>query len=128
MKQNTLTSFIVASSLPVVIWPLFGLAVASRRSGADLDFSMVGIFIPLIFGAFNAIIYTLGINRTRKTMFFSGAVLGLMLASLGTFVLHIPENVYGMVGNQKYIMLIAGPLFYGSVWAFVLHTLEKKIY
>ncbi len=128
MKQNTLTSFIVASSLPVVILPLFGLAVASRRSGADLDFSMVGIFMPLIFGAFNAIIYAIGINRTRRTMFLSGAILGLMLASLGTLVLHIPENVYGMVGNQKYIMLLAGPIFYGSVWAFVLHTLEKKIY
>ena len=47
MKQNAFTSFIVASSLPVVIWPLLGLAIASRRSGADLDFSMVGINMPL---------------------------------------------------------------------------------
>ena len=128
MKQNALTSFIVGSSIPVVIWPLFGLAVAARRSGADLDFSMVGIFMPLIFGSFNSITYAIGFNRTRKTMFLSGAVLGLMLASLGTFILHIPETVYGLVGNQKYIMLLAGPIFYGSVWSFVLHTLEKKIY
>ena len=112
----------------MVIWPLFGLAVAARRSGADLDFSMVGIFMPLIFGSFNSITYAIGFNRTRKTMFLSGAVLGLMLASLGTFILHIPETVYGLVGNQKYIMLLAGPIFYGSVWSFVLHTLEKKIY
>ena len=128
MKQNALTSFIVGSSIPVVIWPLFGLAVAARRSGADLDFSMVGIFMPLIFGSFNSITYAIGFNRTRKTMFLSGAVLGLMLASLGTFILHIPETVYGLVGNQKYIMLLAGPIFYGSVWSFVLHTFEKKIY
>jgi len=128
LKQNALTSFIVGSSIPVVIWPLFGLAVAARRSGADLDFSMVGIFMPLIFGSFNSITYAIGFNRTRKTMFLSGAVLGLMLASLGTFILHIPETVYGLVGNQKYIMLLAGPIFYGSVWSFVLHTLEKKIY
>ena len=128
MKQNALTSFIVGSSIPVVIWPLFGLAVAARRSGADLDFSMVGIFMPLIFGSFNSITYAIGFNRTRKTMFLSGAVLGLMLASLGTFILHIPETVYGLLGNQKYIMLLAGPIFYGSVWSFVLHTLEKKIY
>jgi len=118
MKQNTFTSFIVGSSFPIIIWPLLGLAVAARRSGADLDFSMVGIFVPLIFGSFNAIIYAIGINRTRKTMFLSGAALGLMLASLGTFILNIPETVYGLVGNQKYIMLIA----------VVLHTLEKKIY
>ena len=128
MKQNALASFIVGSSIPVVIWPLFGLAVAARRSGADLDFSMVGIFMPLIFGSFNSITYAIGFNRTRKTMFLSGAVLGLMLASLGTFILHIPETVYGLLGNQKYIMLLAGPIFYGSVWSFVLHTLEKKIY
>ena len=113
MKQNALASFIVGSSIPVVIWPLFGLAVAARRSGADLDFSMVGIFMPLIFGSFNSITYAIGFNRTRKTMFLSGAVLGLMLASLGTFILHIPETVYGLVGNQKYIMLLAGPIFYG---------------
>ena len=47
MKQNTLTSFIAASSLPIVFLPLFGLAVGARRSGADLDFSMVAIFLPL---------------------------------------------------------------------------------
>ena len=128
MKQNVFTAFIVGSSIPIVIWPLFGLAVAARRSGAGLDFSMVGIFVPLIFGVFNSITYAIGFNRTRKTMFFSGAVLGLILASLGIFILHVPERVYGLVGNQVYIMLIAGPLFYGSVWSFALHTLEKKIY
>ena len=128
MKQNVFTAFIVGSSIPIVIWPLFGLAVAARRSGADLDFSMVGIFVPLIFGVFNSITYAIGFNRTRKTMFFSGAVLGLILASLGIFILHVPERVYGLVGNQVYIMLIAGPLFYGSVWSFALHTLEQKIY
>ena len=128
MKQNVFTSFIVGSSIPIVIWPLFGLAVAARRSGADLDFSMVGIFVPLIFGVFNSITCAIGFNRTRKTMFFSGAVLGLILASLGIFILHVPERVYGLVGNQVYIMLIAGPIFYGSIWSFVLHTLEKKIY
>ena len=128
MKQNAFTSFIVASSIPVVIWPLFGLAMAARRSGADLDFSMVGIFMPLIFGTFNSITFAIGFTRTRKTMFLSGAALGLILASLGVFILHVPERVYGLVGNQIYIMLIAGPVFYGSVWSFVLHTLEKKIY
>ena len=128
MKQNAFTSFIVASSIPVVIWPLFGLAMAARRSGADLDFSMVGIFMPLIFGTFNSITFAIGFTRTRKTMFLSGAALGLILASLGVFILHVPERVYGLVGNHIYIMLIAGPIFYGSVWSFVLHTLEKKIY
>ena len=128
MKQNVFTAFIVGSSIPIVIWPLFGLAVAARRSGADLYFSMVGIFVPIIFGVFNSITYAIGFNRTRKTMFFSGAVLGLILASLGIFILHVPERVYGLVGNQVYIMLIAGPIFYGSIWSFVLHTLEKKIY
>ena len=128
MKQNAFTSFIVASSIPVVIWPLFGLAMAARRSGADLDFSMVGIFMPLIFGTFNSITFAIGFTRTRKTVFLSGAALGLMLASLGVFILHVPERVYGLVGNQVYIMLIAGPIFYGSIWAFVLHTLEKKIF
>ena len=128
MKQNTLTSFIAASSLPIVFLPLFGLAVGARRSGADLDFSMVAIFLPLIFGTFNSITYATGFTRTRKTMFLSGAVLGLMLASLGVFILHIPETVYGLVGHQRYIMLIAGPIFYGSIWSFALHTLEQKIY
>ena len=64
MKQNAFTSFIVGSSIPIVIWPLFGLAVAARRSGADLDFSMIGILVPLIFGSFNAITYTIGFTRT----------------------------------------------------------------
>lgn len=128
MKLTALRAFVSASSLPVIIWPLFGLAMAARRSGADLDFSMVAIVIPLIFGSYNTAVYALGIDRTRAKMFAAGAVLGLMLSSLGVFILHIPESVYGMVGNERFLMLLAGPLFYGSVWALVLFPLEKWLY
>jgi len=127
MKSSKLIAFVVASSLPVTIWPLAGLGLAAHRSGADFDFAIASIVIPLLFGSFHALSTTLALPRSRKAYFCVGAVLGLLMASIGTFIAHIPETVYGLYDNRKYLALLGGPLFYGAVWGFVLWPLENKI-
>lgn len=128
MKRTPLSSFVIASSLPVIVWPLFGLAMATRRTGAEFDFSIAAIFIPLVFGAYHAATVALGVKRSPRNTLIAGAILGLFLSSLGTFVLRIPETVYGMEGNTIYLMLLGGPLFYGAVWFFALRPLENYLY
>ncbi len=54
-----------------------------------------------------------------------GAVLGVLLSSLGTFVFNVPELVYGLQGNMKYIALLIGPLFYGLLWTLIVGYLEN---
>ena len=125
MKNNTLMAFIVASSLPITVWPLIGLAIATNRSGAEFDFSVAAVVVPLIFGLYHMV--TAHLVSSRKGYLLAGAALGLMLSSLGTFVLHIPEAVYGLTGKSQYLALIGGPLFYGAIWCFALWPIEKRV-
>ena len=108
------------------MWPLAGLALASHRSNSDLDFSVVGIVLPVLFGLYNAATVLVGVRRTRLSMLLAGAVLGLVLASIGTYF-GIPQRVYGFSAESQWVVLIGGPVFYGLVWAFALLPLERLI-
>ena len=127
MNNSKLLAFIVASSLPVTVWPLAGLGIAAQRSGADFDFAIAAIVIPLLFGSFHALSTAIGLPGSRKAYFLVGALLGLVMASIGTFIAHIPETVYGLTDNRKYLALIGGPLFYAAVWGIVLWPLQQMI-
>ena len=58
-------------------------------------------------------------------MFAIGAVMGLISASTGTFVYNVPEIVYGLKGNDRYLALLLGPIFYGGVWAVAMRWLNE---
>ena len=53
-----------------------------------------------------------------------GAVMGFVSASVGTFLYNIPEIVYGLQGNSRYLALLGGPVFYGLVRAFQVRWLN----
>ncbi len=119
-------AFATASAIPVTLWPLAGLAIAAQRSHSDLDFSVVAISIPVMFGVYNALTVLSGIPRTRKTMLLAGAGLGFVLASIGLY-LGIPQRVYELTDQTQWLVLIGGPVFYGLVWGFALLPLERVI-
>lgn len=121
-------AFIVASSLPVTIWPLAGLAIATSRSGAEFDFSVAAIIIPLMFGLYHMLSGLVVSINSRNKYLIAGALLGLLLSSLGTLVLNIPETVYGLSGASQYLALIGGPIFYGAIWYLVLWPIESKVF
>lgn len=128
MKKTPLMAFVVASSLPVTLWPLAGLAVATNRSGAAFDFSVAAIVIPLIFGLYHMLSGLLVSIDSRSKYLIAGAFLGLLLSSLGTLVLNIPETVYGLSGPSQYLALIGGPIFYGAIWYLILWPIEAKLF
>ena len=127
MQKSFFVAFIIASAIPVTVWPLAGLAIASARADSDLDFSLVAIILPVLFGLYNGATALTGIRRTRLTMLLAGALLGLVLASIGSY-LGIPQRVYGLSEQLKWLVLIGGPVFYGLVWAFALLPLERFVY
>lgn len=128
MKKTPLMAFVVASSLPVTLWPLAGLAIATSRSGAAFDFSVAAIVIPLIFGLYHMLSGLLVSIDSRSKYLIAGAFLGLLLSSLGTLVLNIPETVYGLSGPSQYLALIGGPIFYGAIWYLILWPIEAKLF
>lgn len=125
--KSLFIAFAIASAIPVTVWPLAGLAIASARANSDLNFSLVAIFLPVLFGLCNVITVLTGMRRTRMSMLLAGAVIGLVLASIGSY-LGIPQRVYGLSDESKWIVLIGGPIFYGLVWAFALLPLERLVY
>jgi len=126
VKKSLIVAFATASAIPVTLWPLAGLAISARRANSDLDFSIVAISIPVMFGLYNAATVLARVPRTRMAMFLAGALLGLALASIGLYV-GIPQRVYQLTAQTQWLVLIGGPLFYGLVWAFALAPLERVI-
>lgn len=128
MVRRAMLGFIIGSSLPATIWPLVGLGIASRDLPVGtLDWFIVGMFFPVLFGLTNALSMTLPWRQNWAQMLGIGAVMGFISASTGTFLLNIPEIVYGLHGNSRYLALLAGPAFYGLVWAFPVRWLNEFV-
>jgi len=124
--RRALRGFIIGSSLPATIWPLAGLGFESRHLEAGvLNWLMIGLFFPVLFGLTNALTVPLPGRKAWGQMLGIGAVMGLVSASVGTFMLNIPEIVYGLHGNSRYLALLGGAAFYGMVWAFPVRWMNE---
>ncbi len=124
--RRTAKGFVIGSSLPATLWPLVGLGYEGRDLVAGaVDWYFVGLFFPILFGLTNALSVNLGLSSRRRGMALIGAVMGLVSASVGTFGANIPEIVYGLHGNARYLALLGGPVFYGAVWALPVYSLNE---
>lgn len=117
--RHAMRGFIIGSSLPATVWPLVGLGFESRQLPVGtLNWLLIGLFFPALFGLTNALTVILPGHKGLPQMLGIGAIMGLVSASTGTFLLNIPEIVYGLHGNARYLALLGGAAFYGLVWAF----------
>lgn len=124
--RRALCGFIIGSSLPATIWPLAGLGFSSRELPVGtLDWLLIGLFFPVLFGLTNALTAILPGRQGWARMLGIGAVMGFVSASIGTFLLNIPEIVYELHGNRRYLALLGGPVFYGLVWAFPVRWMNE---
>ena len=124
--RHALRGFIIGTSLPATIWPLAGLGFASRHLPVGtLNWLLIGIFFPVLFGLTNVLTATHPACKGWARMLGIGAVMGLVSASVGTFLLNIPEIVYDLHGNRRYLALPGGAVFYGLVWAFPVRWLNE---
>jgi hypothetical protein len=126
MMRRALCGFIIGSSVLATIWPLAGLGFESRLLPVGtLNWLLIGLFFPLLFGLTNALTVSLPGQQSWPRMLGIGAVMGFVSASVGTFTLNIPEVVYELHGNRRYLALLGGPIFYGLVWVFPVRWMNK---
>ena len=124
--RHAMRGFIIGSSLPVTVWPLVGLGFESRHLPVGtLNWLLIGLFFPALFGLTNALTVILSGHKGLAQMLGIGAVMGLVSASMGTFLLNIPEIVYGLHGNARYLALLGGAIFYGLIWAFPVRWMNE---
>jgi hypothetical protein len=123
--KNLFKVFIIGSSFPALFLALGGLAVGAHNNGSTYDFSFLWITISILFGLFNVLTKVLKVPRNHIHMFLAGAVLGVCLSSIGTFILNLPELIYGLHDSSRYIALLIAPVFYGLIWSLIVYPLEK---
>lgn len=127
MMWRAMRGFIIGSSLPATIWPLAGLGFASRDLPVGtLDWLFLGLFFPVLFGVTNAVTAMLPGRMGWAQMLGIGAIMGLVSASTGVFISDIPEIVYGLQGNRRYLVLLGGAAFYGLVWALPVRWMNGR--
>ena len=124
--RRALRGFIIGSSLPATIWPLAGLGFESRHLPVGtLNWLLIGLLCHALFGLTNAITVILPGRKGWAEMLGIGAVMGLVSAATGTLLLNIPEIVYGLHWNSRYLALLGGAIFYGLVWAFPVRWMNE---
>jgi len=126
-ERSFIKSFTIASSLPITLLPLAALGLAAALHGADINFVLIAVVIPAVFGFYHATTIALGLPLTRKAFIYAGLFLGLLLSGFGTLVLNIPCRVYGLEGDLRYLAMIAGPFLYAALWSLVLWPLQRKL-
>ena len=124
--RHALRGFIIGSSLPATIWPLVGLGFESRHlAGGTLNWLLIGLFFPALFGLTNALTVTLPGQKNPAPNARGRRCNGARKRIEGTFILNIPEIVYGLQGNNRYLALPACAIFYALVWAFPVRWMNK---
>jgi hypothetical protein len=122
-------AFIAGMILPSLILP-FGL-LAMLMIGKNEILGMPSIHaIPLVWGAWNVLYFAflrkLLPENLDLRLFITGALLGLLVAIYGVFVLKLP-SIIGLPGNVYYGPLFALPILYGILWRFIVKPLNDLL-
>lgn len=124
-------AFVIGSSFPVVIWPFFYLGVSSfRYPQANFSMDLVPVFLPFIFGFYNALI--LGTKRiwfARASMNYylgAGAIFGFGLSLYGNFAKDIPVDLFQFPDTGiQYVVIPVAMLLYALVWRYIAGNLNR---
>ncbi len=121
--------FIAGIAFPSTILPFF-LLIAGFLGKTQIYPIPLLHFIPIIWGVWNILYFSsfskiIPGNSTIKLL-ITGAVLGLLVATYGVFVVDIPQLV-GFSKSLTYFPLIAVPLIYALFWLFIVNPLNHLL-
>ena len=130
--ERALGAFVIGSSLPATIWTLTYTGLAMMKKGAAgpdiLAYPKVAIAIPLLFGIANVLanigVCPAGWSYTIR-MALVGAVFGLGLAMVGTFLLDLPRKIFGFDDSNWWVPLLIAPLMYAVIWGMGVNVLNR---
>ena len=129
---SPIKSFIVGSSLATFIFTFLYMGYAYRqkatKEGAEaarqvLQYEVFAVMIPLIFGIVNVMANWYGPASTMRMALF-GAAVGFFLSNIGTFVLHLPTELFGATNRYQYLWI--APLLYAAIWGIVVNWLNRS--
>jgi apolipoprotein N-acyltransferase len=125
-----LKAFIAGVALPSLILPIGLLALKSVGKQEILTLPAIH-FLPLIWGLWNVLYFLLlrpllYVFGLESRLYFTGALLGFLVALAGIFWLHIPEEL-GIPPYLEYLLLIALPIVYALLWRSLVKPLNDIV-
>lgn len=121
-------------TIPAVLMP-FAYTILYKINVGQVQaepFQFLPLFLPLVFGIWNVLYFsTLAKcpmkDRPQLRLWIWGAKLGLLVALLGVFVLHLPWHLFGITSSFKYAPLLIVPTVYGIIWRYGVGYLNKVL-
>lgn len=121
-----LRAFIAGLVLPSILIPII-LCIASHLGHKEVLLIPAIHTIPIAWGIWNILYFAVGQKalpfELNTRLLITGAVLGLLIAIAGIFILHIPTAL-GLVTPWTYLPLIVGPILYALLWRYVVKPLN----
>lgn len=132
-EKKFLKVFIAGLTFPATILPFIYsfLFLSGNNAVINIPVQFIPHYLPIIFGLWNMLYFALGENNPIKNknmrLWAWGALLGLIAALIGIFIIGLPELLYGLTGPLKYLPLIVVPVFYGLIWRYVVSSLNNLL-
>ena len=131
VKKNLL-AFVIGSSLLVSFATFTYNGLAYRKNPTPkVPYELFPIFIPLLFGIANVILYNLvKYTKTQNAFWLTllvGALTGLTFSVIGRFGLNIPGLLYKMPSSTHYTVHITAFFLYMLIFAVVVYPLNKYL-
>lgn len=127
--MNYVKAFAAGITVPSIILPVV-LYIASTTGHSQILNVLFLHLIPLIWGVWNILHVTFFHELLKKDMniewLVSGAVLGLLVATIGVFWIHVP-SLTGIPESLTYLPLVAAPIVYAILWRFVVKPLNELL-
>lgn len=126
-NKNNLNVFIISSFVSLITLFYVGLYYTNKQSPIDISFHLFPIIIPILYGIFGLInkyvISKYGINYSILV----GSVFGILLSSLGRFILNLPTKIFNFTNKNSYKVHIYAIIMYSFIFRFIITPLTNYL-
>ncbi len=131
MNTNVKTyikAFVVGASYPMIVSTMLYIGLASIKRPEALTFPYVVLALIPVFGVVNMLAVAMGISQSYGWMALLGAVFGLLLSLVGTFLADAPRKLFGWTGIERYRGIMVAPFLYAAIWGLMGTSLNRLMF
>lgn len=131
--KKFIRAFVAGMLVPAVFLPIAYtiLFVLKLHNMHDNMLQFIPMYIPIIFGLTNVLYIHLNEGLSSRNanirLYLTGGILGLFIAIIGIFALHLPTVIFGFTSSLKLMPLFILPVIYGAIFRFLIKWLNKAI-
>ena len=133
LKMKLLKAFIAGLAFPATLLPIVYLILylSGHSEVRSQPLQFMPLFIPIVFGLWNIIYFAIGekcpVKNKSMRLWIWGALLGLLVALIGVFIIGLPKLLFGFTGSMQYLPLIVVPIIYGLIWRYIVSVLNSLL-